>query len=219
MDNQKNAPKTHAKQKIKVTKDGPYLVTGGIPLSEQNTCMDNNNQCHAWKEGKKLPAQENYALCRCGQSQRARFNGTETASNIPYAEQAKVTNGPNLNLTDAEGFCANARFCDRAGSAWNLTEQSADPEARKTAIEEAADCPSGRLIAWDKDGKPIAQHFEPSIGLVHDTQYNKMGPIWARGGIQVESSEGKNYEVRNKATLCRCGKSANKPFCDGSHLG
>ena len=227
MDTQKNTGKTPSK-KVKVTKDGPYLVTGGTPLSEQIPGVDNDNQCHGWKEGKKFPAQENYALCRCGQSQnkpfcdgshmRVQFNGTETASNTPYAEQAQITNGPNLKLSDAEKFCANARFCDRAGSAWTLTERSDDPEARKTAIEEADECPSGRLITWDKDGKPIEPHFEPSIGLVHDTQYDKMGPIWVRGGIPVESADGKTYEVRNKATLCRCGKSANKPFCDGSHL-
>jgi len=39
-----------------------------------------------------------------------------------------------------------------------------------------------------------------------------------RGGIPVESSEGQVYEIRNRVTLCRCGKSYNKPFCDGSHV-
>jgi CDGSH-type Zn-finger protein len=228
METEKNSGKTLANQKIKVTKNGPYLVSGGVQLSEQNTCVDPDQQCHGWKEGKKFPSQENYALCRCGQSQnkpycdgshmRVQFNGTETTSDIPYLEQAKVFNGPDLKLTDAEGLCASARFCERAGNAWTLAEKSGDPEARKTAIEEAAECPSGRLITWDKDGKPIEPHFDPSIGLVHDTQYDKMGPIWVRGGIAVESAEGQTYEVRNKATLCRCGKSANKPFCDGSHL-
>ncbi|MFY9800413.1 MAG: CDGSH iron-sulfur domain-containing protein [Methanoregula sp.] len=40
-----------------------------------------------------------------------------------------------------------------------------------------------------------------------------------RGGIPVESSEGHVYEIRNRITLCRCGKSYNKPFCDGRHIG
>ena len=80
------------------------------------------------------------------------------------------------------------------------------------------ECPSGRLVAHDRDGKAIEPDFEPSIGLVHDTQAAKMGPLWVRGGIQVESADGKPYEVRNRVTLCRCGKSRNKPFCDGSHL-
>jgi CDGSH-type Zn-finger protein len=38
-----------------------------------------------------------------------------------------------------------------------------------------------------------------------------------RGGIEVTSADGDAYEVRNRVTLCRCGASANKPFCDASH--
>ncbi|MFZ2073841.1 MAG: CDGSH iron-sulfur domain-containing protein [Methanoregula sp.] len=38
-----------------------------------------------------------------------------------------------------------------------------------------------------------------------------------RGGIPVVSADRKPYHIRNRLTLCRCGKSQNKPFCDGSH--
>ena len=57
-----------------------------------------------------------------------------------------------------------------------------------------------------------------SISLVEDPQNKVSGPIALRGGILVESSDGTTYEVRNRQTLCRCGKSQNKPFCDGSHI-
>ena len=43
------------------------------------------------------------------------------------------------------------------------------------------------------------------------------GPLYLQGEIAVESAEGDRYEVRNRGTLCRCGASANKPFCDGAH--
>lgn len=216
------------KHKVKVMKDGPYLVSRGVPLSEQNICVDTDGQCHGWKEGKRYPVQESYALCRCGQSknkpycdgshQQVKFEGTETASHEPYLEQAGIIDGPGINLSDVQGLCATARFCHRAGGTWKLTQQSNDPEAKQKAIEEACDCPSGRLVAWDKEGKAIEPDFEPSIGLVEDTQAGEKGPIWVRGGIPIESAEGKTYEVRNRVTLCRCGKSSNKPFCDGSHL-
>jgi hypothetical protein len=85
-------------------------------------------------------------------------------------------------------------------------------------IEETFDCPSGRLVAWEKNGQAVEPDFEPSIGLVEDTQAKKMGPIWVRGGIPIESADDKTYGVRKRVTLCRCGKSINKPFCDGSHL-
>ncbi|MCE5330316.1 CDGSH iron-sulfur domain-containing protein [bacterium] len=224
----KNNAQKETQYKVKVTKNGPYMVSGGAPLSEQNICVDADEQCHGWKEGKKYSNQENYALCRCGHSQnkpycdgthaRIQFNGTEEAINTPYLEQASEINGPALNLTDAQDFCASARFCHRAGGTWELTQQSDNPDARQKAIEEASDCPSGRLVTWDQDGKAIEPDFEPSIGLVKDTQAGKMGPLWVRGGIPVESADGITYEIRNRVTLCRCGKSSNKPFCDGSHL-
>ena len=214
--------------KVKVIKNGPYIVSGGVPLSEQLMCVDPDGQCHGWKEGKKYPVQENYALCRCSHSEtppfcdgshvKIKFDGTEEAARTSYLEQAGETDGPGLRLTDAKELCAGARFCDRAGGAWKLTQQSSKPDARKTAIEEACDCPSGRLVAWDQDGKAIEPVFEPSIGLVEDTQAGKMGPLWVRGGIPIESADGTTYEIRNRVTLCRCGKSSNKPFCDGSHL-
>jgi CDGSH-type Zn-finger protein len=43
------------------------------------------------------------------------------------------------------------------------------------------------------------------------------GPLSVLGGIPVETVDGFTYEVRNRQLLCRCGASANKPFCDGSH--
>ena len=216
------------KYKVKITKNGPYMISGGVLLSEQSMCVDTAGQCHGWKESKKYPAQENYALCRCGHSQnkpfcdgshiKVEFNGTEEAAHSPYLEQAIEIKGPGLKLTDAEDFCAGARFCHRAGGTWKLTEESSNPDARQKAIEEACDCPSGRLVTWNQDGKTIEPDFEPSIALVEDTQAGKMGPIWVRGGIPIESADGTTYEIRNRVTLCRCGKSSNKPFCDGRHL-
>ena len=42
-------------------------------------------------------------------------------------------------------------------------------------------------------------------------------PIWVRGGVKVVAADGTPYEQRNRVTLCRCGQSSNKPFCDGTH--
>ena len=228
MEKSKSDVQKATEYKLKVTKNGPYLVSGGVPLSEQNIRVDADGQCHGWKEGKKYPVQENYALCRCGHSGnkpfcdgshiKIKFNGAETAGHETYLEQASEIEGPGLKLTDAQDFCASARFCHRAGGTWELTQQSRDPDARRKAIEEACDCPSGRLVAWDKNGKAIEPDLEPSIGLVEDTHAGKMGPLWVRGGIPIESEDGTTYEIRNRVALCRCGKSSNKPFCDGSHL-
>ena len=38
-----------------------------------------------------------------------------------------------------------------------------------------------------------------------------------RGGIEMEAEDGFVYEALNRKTLCRCGRSSNKPYCDGTH--
>jgi CDGSH-type Zn-finger protein len=216
------------KARIEVMRNGPYLVKGGLPLSEQAIVTNAEGDSLDYTEGKRYPAQPQYALCRCGQSghkpfcdgthAKVHFDGTETASRQPYLEQAKTTEGPALSLTDAESLCAFARFCDPKGGVWNLATHSDQPEARRLVEHEAGHCPSGRLVAWDRTtGKAIEPHFEPSVGLIEDVAKGVSGPIWARGGISVVSADGQTYEVRNRVTLCRCGKSANKPFCDGTH--
>ena len=214
--------------KIEVLKNGPYLVSGDLPLSEQWIVTNKEGESLDYREGKKYPAQPQYALCRCGGSgnkpfcdgthKKLAFDGTETASREPYLKQADTMEGPTVRLTDAESLCAFARFCDPKGRIWNLVEQTDDPEARKIVEYEAGHCPAGRLVAWDKkSGKAIEPEFAPSLGLIEDTEKQVSGPIWARGGIPVVAADGKTYEVRNRVTLCRCGRSGNKPFCDGSH--
>ena len=49
--------------------------------------------------------------------------------------------------------------------------------------------------------------LEKSVGLIEDPELDSSGPIWVRGGIPIISEEGDQYEIRNRVTLCRCGKS------------
>ncbi len=215
-------------RKVKVTKNGPYIVTGEVPIAEQTIIVDDNGIPIKWQEGKKYPIQKTVLLCRCGQSKnkpfcdgthtKIKFDGTETASFKPCLDRAEEIDGPTLKLADVVDLCASARFCHRAGGIWNLVPKSDDPEAKKIAIEETCDCPSGRLNLQDNETKKMIEaKFTPSIGIIEDPQNGVGGPIWVRGGIPVESVNGKTYEIRNRVTLCRCGKSKNKPFCDSSH--
>jgi CDGSH-type Zn-finger protein len=166
-------------------------------------------------------------LCRCGESGnkpycdgthiRTGFDGTETASLEPYIERARVFRAGDLELTDVPELCDHSRFCLRAGGIRELLRKG-DRESIQIAIEEAMICPSGRLVLWDrKTGKPYERDYEKSIVVIHDKQKRCEGPLWVRGGIPIESADGREYEVRNRVTLCRCGLSENKPFCDGSH--
>ncbi|ABR54056.1 zinc finger CDGSH-type domain protein [Methanococcus vannielii SB] len=215
-------------KKIKIIKNGPYIVTGSIPLYQQVIVTDEDNHAKNLDYEKEYPIKETYSLCRCGKSKnmpycdgthvKIGFDGTETASKEPYLKQAEIFEGPELKLTDAHEFCDHSRFCNRAGGIRKLIECSNDQKAKQIAIEEATICPSGRLVLWDKKtGNPFEKEFEPSIVLIQDSQKKCQGPIWVRGKIPIESYDGQIYEIRNRITLCRCGKSENKPYCDGSH--
>lgn len=221
-------PGKKGEARIQVTKDGPYLVSGGIPLVKQVLVCDRRGNSVGWKEGDRVPAPETYALCRCGRSKnrpfcdgthaKSHFRGTETASRVPYLERAEWTEGRDIRLSDAPGFCSHARFCVRGRGIWDLIGSGGE-EAGRTALDMAANCHSGRLVAWDrKTGKPVEPDLEKSIGLVEGPKEGMIGPLWVRGGIPVIAADGFAYEVRNRVTLCRCGRSGNKPFCDGSHM-
>ena len=225
--------------KITIKLNGPYLVHGGIPLAHQHIVSNDAGESLAWREGSTVavPAAGVYALCRCGQSaskpfcdgahQRTGFVGTETASREPYVVQAKRIEGPAMVLEDATALCAFARFCDPKGQVWQLVLESDQPAAASLVEQQAGDCPGGRLRAQQRaqanapepaGEHSIEPHFEPSIGLVQDTAKGVSGPLWVRGGVEVIAADGSAYEVRNRVALCRCGASANKPFCDGSHV-
>ena len=220
--------KAKTSAQVDILKNGPYRVAGGLPISKQVIGTNAAGESVKWVEGHAYPPQPQYSLCRCGRSAtkpfcdgthaKTGFDGTETASRRPYHEQAVMTRGPAMSLTDAESLCAFARFCDPHGQIWNLVNETDDPTARKHFIREAGDCPSGRLVAWDNpSGQAIEPDYPPSIGLIEDPANECSGPIWVRGGVQIVGSDGFRYEVRNRVTLCRCGASKNKPFCDGTH--
>lgn len=217
-----------ASVQVTVSKNGPYLVVGDIALAKQIVVADAEGGSEAWKEGPPIDHAPTYALCRCGKSQskpfcdgshqKVGFDGTETASRQPYLDQAQAMNGPSHALTDVENLCAFARFCDPHGQVWSQVAETDNPQVRANFIRQVNHCPSGRLVAWDRaTGEPVETALPVSIGLIEDPVEECSGPLWLRGGIPVVSADGFKYEVRNRVTLCRCGQSKNKPFCDGTH--
>ena len=146
------------------------------------------------------------------------FHGRETASKEPYLERAELIEGPELDLLD-DHRCALLRFCHkRRGDAWWLTENSDDEDNRSQAIEASVECPAGRLTPVTKDGELIEPELEPGIEIIQDAERLVSAGIYVKGNIPLISSDGDPYEIRNRVVLCRCGKSKNKPFCDGTHL-
>jgi CDGSH-type Zn-finger protein len=217
-------------RKVTITKNGPYLVSGGLPLQKEIIVYDEREGCpDEWESGEKYPGQETYALCRCGGSKskpfcdgthaKEGFDGTETASRKKYMAQAQAVDGKDIMLLDVNHLCARARFCHQAGGVWELVSNQKDPETIELATKIAGQCPSGRLVIFDKKTESTMEpEFDPAVSLVEDPDKGVSGPVWLKGGVALESDDGKKYETRNRVTLCRCGQSENKPYCDGSHI-
>ncbi|MEA5049437.1 MAG: CDGSH iron-sulfur domain-containing protein [Eubacteriales bacterium] len=211
---------------IRIIKNGPYLVTGHVPLEEK--VIVPVGEGYRYEQGRSLPQQETYTLCRCGRTSTPpfcdgkhasfAFDGEETACKSEYSQRATRLTGPGLDLLD-DGRCAFARFCHRdSGDAWELAESSDTSFRRSEAIAAANECPAGRLTALDKDGTVHEPQYDPSIEILQDPEEGTSAGIFVKGGIPIESSDGTLYEIRNRVVLCRCGKSGNKPFCDAAHI-
>ena len=130
-----------AELRITVSLDGPYLVTGGVPLSRQVIEVDDAGSSREWRRTHEYEAPAEYALCRCGNSKskpfcdgshlQAGFEGSESpTARTPYLELAEALEGPERLLSDAAPLCVGARFCDPDGTVWRLVEATATVSGR-----------------------------------------------------------------------------------------
>jgi CDGSH-type Zn-finger protein len=213
--------------RIKVKENKFYQVTGGAPLIHRYPAESVHGEPLEWdpvgEEEQEIEADDPYFLCRCGHSadkpfcdsshRTVGFAGELTADRRPDAERRLTYHGTGVTMTDDESLCMDAGFCGtRFTKVWQMIEKTDDPEIRARLTRMVANCPSGRLeYSLEEGGEPVEPEYIPSIALVPD------GPLWVRGGIPIEASDGFVYETRNRVTLCRCGESKNMPFCDGTH--
>lgn len=209
---------------IVVGRDGPYRVSGGVRLVRTAIVETEYGEPVDWREGPEFPAPGTYELCRCGRSrtkpfcdsthEREPFDGKETADRSPTRKRRMTYEGDGVVMTDDRSFCTHAGFCgDRRTTVWMMIRETSDPAVRTRLMDMVSKCPSGRLAYQVPPGQAdVEPSFDPpSIGIEPN------GPLWVRGGVPIVSEDGTAYEVRNRVTLCRCGWSSNKPFCDGTH--
>ncbi|HTT37730.1 MAG TPA: CDGSH iron-sulfur domain-containing protein [Burkholderiales bacterium] len=95
-------------------------------------------------------------------------------------------------------------FVPNAAGAW-IHPDNASPEA---VAEIAHLCPSGAITYERIDGG--LQESPPKVNLV---RIRENGPLAFHGELELAG------KAAFRATLCRCGASRNKPYCDGSHVG
>lgn len=206
---------------IKIQPNGPYLVAGSVPVRRKEIVSSELGESLTWKTHETAEERPTYALCRCGQSSNkpycdgthktARFDGTETAPTNTYAARSSTILGTGIDVHDDRPLCVHAGFCgNKVSNVWKMTPKTDDTVVRGQVMAMIERCPSGALT-YEVDGQVIEPDLPIEIAIMPD------GPLWVTGGIPVTRSDGEPMQTRNRMTLCRCGHSANKPLCDGSH--
>jgi len=194
---------------IECRPNGPYLVKGLERLDGP--------------AGEPLKAEPVMALCRCGGSsnkpycdathKKNGFSGARVAGGP--ADKMDVYRAPGLTLNDNRSICAHAGHCTdglasvfKYGSEPWIDPAGATPQAIAAVV---ARCPSGALSCSVDGESPRAESGPARI------QVGKGGPYEIRGAVELLDAPWAQGAPRDRYTLCRCGHSKNKPFCDGTH--
>ena len=124
----------------------------------------------------------------------------------------EIVQGEHLELRFEAGRCIHARFCVTGAPQVFLANVQGPwihPDAMpvERLVDIAHACPSGAIQYRRKDGQ--ADEAPPPVNLL---SVREAGPYALRGELVL-----RGQPLGTRATLCRCGASKNKPFCDGSH--
>ncbi len=142
-----------------------------------------------------------------------RLAGDPTGS--PAVPAIETAEGRDLVIEFETKRCIHARYCvlQQPGvfkanvvGPWIAPDDATSTEG---LVAVALNCPSGAIRFRRKDGGP--DETAPPVNLI---QVRENGPLAVRAAIVLDGAA-----AGFRATLCRCGKSGNKPFCDGSHVG
>lgn len=160
-------------------------------------------------------AQDVY-LCRCGQSSNPPFcDGTHSKAGF-VAEPAEATDKPvhvwegrTIKTFFNANACMHVFYC-KPLKALRARELEGDADAAAEIARVVQSCPSGALTFESKTVSKPAAPRGPCIDIVEG------GEIRVQSDFQINAQLQERQE-NNRATLCRCGLSKNKPWCDGRH--
>ena len=115
-----------------------------------------------------------------------------------------------------------AARCIHAGECTRGAPEAFDRDARpwirpdgasvEHLVNVVARCPTGALTVCTSDGRELEPRADRNVASVQPK-----GPIYLRARIRIPGGEHATLVEYARVALCRCGASANKPFCDGSH--
>jgi CDGSH-type Zn-finger protein/uncharacterized Fe-S cluster protein YjdI len=151
----------------------------------------------------------------CGGSRRSAAASTDASPAAAAAAAAgiEIARGTALEIRFESKRCIHARHCVLGAPRVFLANTPGEwirPDAVhvETLVTTALDCPSGAITYRRLDGGP-----EESAPDVNTLRIRENGPLALNALLRIP---GRDAGMR--ATLCRCGQSQNKPYCDGSHV-
>jgi CDGSH-type Zn-finger protein len=196
------------KPSIKPLPNGPYFVKGLEQFSNRKGPIE---------------TKEAMTLCRCGGSENKPFcDGTHAKIGFSsdkldgrVQDRREDYTGDDITIHDNRGVCAHAGYCtDGLPSVFRLKQEPwIDPKgaSQKEVAAVIQKCPSGALSYSVGRTEYRNREGRPAIVIAPNGPYIVSG---APELLDTPRGEGASPE---HFTLCRCGGSKNKPFCDGTH--
>ncbi len=212
---------TDATPRIEIAADGPVHVVGDVRLVRRREVRDDTGAAVDWHDVQELATGGDAWLCRCGESSDKPFCdgshkrnfGADDTCPPAYAESAKSLGGVGLTISDDRSLCVHAKFCfSKTANVWKQAKDTADEAVATQLVSMIQRCPSGALtVRYSDDDVDYEDQTSQTVAVIDN------GPLWVIGGIPIMLADGTQLEPRNRVTLCRCGQSATKPLCDGTH--
>lgn len=193
---------------ISLVDNGPYIVKDLKHFSSQKGSIE---------------PEESIALCRCGRSSNkpycdgthAKIGFTTENTEKHLANKCDDYIGQKITIHDNRSICAHAGVCtDSLASVFRMKQEPwIDPDA--ASVEEIIAviqrCPSGALSFTLEDTETPDQIQAAAIFIAPN------GPYVVSCCPDLQGTDWREGASKQQYTLCRCGASKNKPFCDGSH--
>jgi len=190
--------------------NGPYIVKNITNFSNKKGSID---------------SEPTMALCRCGQSANKPFcdgahigAGFSSENNETLLEnKCDEYSGLKITIYDNRSICAHAGVCtDNLAIVFRMKQEPwIDPDAAEVEniIDVIKRCPSGALSYKLSTGEKMSQQENAKVFVAPN------GPYVVCGCPDLQDANWREGASEQQYTLCRCGASKNKPYCDGSHWG
>jgi CDGSH-type Zn-finger protein len=193
---------------IKAAQDGPYIVKDLKIFSNRKGT---------------IKCKEAMGLCRCGQSANKPYcDGTH--KKIEFSSENELDagkdrldtyQGKEITIHDNRSICAHAGYCTEGLPAVFRQHQEPFVDPGGASYGDIIDiinrCPSGALSYTIEDETETHIINDASIVIAPNGPYLVTGKAVLLDTVKAKGAS------ETHCTLCRCGASKNKPYCDGSH--